>query len=143
MTQVRAAALTNYDIVARFLGLDPAAMLREFGIDPTLLADPDQPLPLADVTALLEESAARSGCPQFGLLMAESRSLGSIGPAALLLKHQPTAGDVIHAIVRHQRVFGIALELSEQWEGDLLLVRTELPGAPAARQAIELLVGFA
>jgi AraC-like DNA-binding protein len=143
MTQVRAAALSTYDIVARFLGLDPDAMLREFGIDPALLADPEQPLPLADVAPLLEESAARSGCAQFGLLMAESRSLGSLGPAALLLKHQPDAGAVIHAVVRHQRAFGLALELSEQWVGDLLLVRAELHGAPAARQAIEYLVGYA
>ena len=143
MTQVRAAALTNYDDVARFLGLDPDAMLREFGIDPAVLADPEQRLLVRAVAALLEESAARSGCPQFGLLMAESRSLASIGPAALLLRHQPTAGDVIDAIIRHQRSFGLALALSREVAGEVVLVHTELLGAPAMRQASELLVGYA
>ena len=142
MPQVRAAALTNYDVVARFLGLDPLAMLREHGFDPAVIEDPEQPLPLTTVARLLEESAARSGCPQFGLLMAESRSLGSIGPAALVLKHQPTAGDVIQAIIRYQRAFGLALDLSDERLGDLLLVRTELHGAPATRQSSELLVGY-
>ena len=143
MTQVRAAALTNYDHVARFLGLDPDAMLREFGIDPAVLEDPEQPLPVAAVADLLEESGARSRCPQFGLLMAESRSLASIGPAALVLKHQPTAGDVIDAIIRHQHSFGLALELSREFAGEVVLIHAELHGAPASRQASELLVGYA
>lgn len=142
MTKVRAAALTNYNDVARFLGLDPEGMLREFGIEPAVLEDPEQPLPVLAVTRLLEASAARAHCPHLGLLMAESRSLASIGPAALVLKHQPTAGHVIDAIIRHQRAFGLALNLSSQLAEDLLLVRTELQGAPATRQASELLVGF-
>jgi AraC-like DNA-binding protein len=142
MTEVRAAALTNYDHVARFLGLDPDALLREFGIDPVVLHDPEQPIPVATVARLLEESAARACCEQFGLLMAESRSLASIGPAALLLAHEPTAGDAIDALIRHQRMFGLALDLRKEDAGDVILVRAELHGTPVMRQGSELLVGL-
>ena len=40
--QVRAAALTNYVEVARFVGLDPYAMFRRRKISPEPLADPEQ-----------------------------------------------------------------------------------------------------
>ena len=41
MAQVRAAALTNYIDVARFVGLDPYAMLKRARISPALLEELD------------------------------------------------------------------------------------------------------
>ena len=77
-------------------------MLRRAKIDPAALADPDHLLASAPVTKLLEESARESGCLSFGLLMAEPRSMASVGALSLLLTHQPTARDVVEAVVRYQ-----------------------------------------
>ena len=77
----------NYFEVARFVGLDPYRMLRTAGIDPASLADPDAQIPGRPVGNLLEESARESGCMGFGLLMAESRTLASLGAISLLLRH--------------------------------------------------------
>ncbi len=102
LPRVRAVSLTNYFEVARFVGLDPSKMLRRARIDPTVLAEPDHLLASTPVNMLLEESARESGCITFGLLMAEPRSLASVGAVGLLLKHQPTARDVIEAVVQYQ-----------------------------------------
>src|SRR6185503_10060864 len=79
LPRVRAVSLTNYFEVARFVGLDPYEMLRRANISPTALADPDHLLASAPVTKLLEDSARESGCLSFGLLMAEPRSVASVG----------------------------------------------------------------
>lgn len=117
-------------------------MLREAGLDPSVLTNPDQPLPFVTVATLLEEAARRSGCEHFGLLMAESRTLASIGPVSLLLMHQPKVGDVIEAIVRHQHRFGRAMQLSQESIGDAVIVRTELNGSMVARQGVEQLQAY-
>jgi hypothetical protein len=102
LPHVRAVSLINYAEVARFVGLDPAGMLRRAGIDPAELADPEHLLDAGRVAGLLEASARQSDCPMFGLLMAESRSVASVGAVGLLLKHQRTARDVIEAVIQYQ-----------------------------------------
>ena len=140
--QVRAAALTNFDQVASFVGLDPMALLRSAGLDPSLLKDPEQWLPLPAVAGLLEEAARRSHCQNFGLLMAESRSLASIGPVSLLLMHQPRVSDVVLSMVRYQHLFGSAVQIELQPIDDALIVRVELLGSTEARQGTELVVAY-
>jgi AraC-like DNA-binding protein len=142
MPQVRGAALTNYQQVARFVGLDPTAMLRDVGLDPGLLAAPERPVRADLVAELLERSAERSGCAHFGLLMAESRSLASVGPVSLVFKLKETAGQLIEAIVRYQALYGRAIHLRLEHSGTLLIVHAELAGAARQRQAIELLLGY-
>lgn len=142
MANVRAAALTNFDLVARFVGLDSEPLLRAAGLDPSVLEDPERPVPIGVVACLLEDAARLSGCSEFGLLMAESRSLASLGPISLLLLHQPRVSDVVRTIVRHQRVFGDAIHISVDTSTEAVIVRAELAGVPLARQGTELFVGF-
>ena len=54
----RAAALTNYIQVGRFLALDPHEMLRQGKISPWLLDDPDNRISARSVVELFEASAA-------------------------------------------------------------------------------------
>ena len=142
MPQARSTSLTNYFEVARFVGLDPVRMLRDAGIDPAELADPEHPLDAGRVATLLEASAGESGCPIFGLLMAESRSLASVGAVGLLLKHQGTARDALQAVVHYQRLLAEALAISvEELEG-ATLIRTELAAGIGERQPIEFVMGM-
>jgi AraC-like DNA-binding protein len=140
--QVQAASLTRYVEVARSVGLDPYRMLRRAGIKPESLAVPEDPIAVVPVVMLLEDSARESGCAVFGLLMAESRSLATIGAVNLLLKHQPTARDVIEAAVRYRRVMGEAISIAVEDIGETTVIRTELPAGLEARQATELLMGL-
>src|SRR5262245_14735098 len=92
---VRAAAFSGYIPTAESVGLDPYEMLRKVQVRPQVLDEPDLPVPVSAVDALLELSAQQSGCESFGLMMAEGRTLGSIGPLAVLLAHDTSCREVI------------------------------------------------
>lgn len=145
--QLHTAALTNYFEVARFVGLDPYPLLRRVKISPATLADPDALIPSGAVADLLEYSAEESGCQSFGLLMAESRTLASLGPISLLLAHQGTARDVLNAMVDYQSVLNEMMSLdveheSEAGDGGLAVIRVGFIGGYDGRQAIELLMAI-
>lgn len=142
MPHARAASLTNYFEVARFVGLDPARMLRQAGIEPAELADPEHPLDAGRVVELLEASARESDCPTFGLLMAESRSVASIGAVGLLLKHQSTAREAIRAVVEYQRLLAEALAISIEELKGATVIRIELAGGIGRPQATEFVMGL-
>ena len=142
MPQVRAASLTNYAGVARFVGLDPTKMLRRAGIDPEALADPDRMIPRRATAELLEASARESGCESFGLLMAECRTLPAFGALSLLLIHQKTARGVVEALVDYQGLLSGAHAVALEEEGGTAIIRTEFAGRVGSRQAIDLLMGI-
>jgi AraC-like DNA-binding protein len=145
--QVRTQTLTNYFEVARFCGLDPYAMLRRFRISPALLEDPDATLPSNAVADMLEASAEVSGCESFGLLMAECRTLSSLGPLSLLLAHQGTAREALESLVEYQRVLNEVMSLDVEHapdgeSGGLAIIRVGFIGGYEGRQAIELVMAI-
>jgi len=141
VSQVGAGSLTSYCEVARFVGLDPNAMLRRARINPQILDHPEHPLDVTQVVRLLEDSARESGCHCFGLLMAESRSLSRIGPLRLLVNHLDTAHDVVAAVVRYQSLITEAMAISLEEEDGTAIIRTDLVAERVGPQAIELLMG--
>ena len=62
----------NFAEIARQVGLDPAQMLREFGLPSRCLQEPELKVSADAVRQLLEASAECSGIEGFGLLMAEA-----------------------------------------------------------------------
>ena len=149
--QVRTQTLTNFFEVARFTGLDPYRILRRFRISPAMLADPDATLPSNAVADLLEYCAEESGCQNFGVLMAESRTLSSLGPLSLLIAHEGTARDVLQAIIDYQGVLNDVMSLDLEETGapeagggkdGLAIIRAAFIGGYAGRQAIELVMAI-
>lgn len=143
--QVSTATLTNFFEVARFTGLDPYAVLRRFRISLALLGDPDATLPSGAVADVLEYSAQESGWESFGLLMAECRSLPSLGPLSLLLAHQGTARDVLDSLVEYQGVLNEVMSLDvehapDEGNGGIAIIRAGFIGGYDGRQAVELLM---
>ena len=141
VAQVRARALTNYVQVARFVGLDPYEMLRRAEISPLALEEPDNLIAARAVGNLLHDSALASNCPQFGLLLAESRSLASLGPISLLLSLQGNARGVLEAMVRYQMVMNEVIVLGTEEAGGETIIRAGLSGA-YRQQSVELLMGM-
>ena len=144
MAQVRAAALTNYFDVARFVGLDPLAMLKRARINPAMLGDPDGMLPRSAVNFLLTESAREANCISFGLMMAESRSLAHLGAISLVLRHQETVRGVIQSLSRYQHLMGDTISVTMEDRGDdIALVMGIAPGVGTIhRQGLELAMGI-
>jgi AraC-like DNA-binding protein len=91
---------------------------------------------------LLELSARESGCPVFGLLMAESRSVTSVGAVGLLLKHQGTARDVVDAVVQYQSLITEVLAIGVEETNGATVIRTELSPGIGGRQSTEYVMGL-
>jgi AraC-like DNA-binding protein len=140
---VRSASLGSYADVARRHGLDPVRCLREAGLDPTLVSNPDLRIPVLSVVKLLETSARESGCATFGLEMAESWRMSDFGAVSLLLAHQRTLREAIEETVRYRHLLNDAVALSIEDAGAFVIVREELmvESAARSRQAIELAIG--
>ena len=142
-TLIRAAALTNYFEVAEHLGLNSQPLLQQLHINRDRLADPEQRLPLAAVVALLEASAAASGCITFGLRMAESRQLSHFGAVSLLLAQQPTLRNALESVIQYRHLLNESLAMHLEEVGGTVVIREELvDDAPLqSRQGIELALG--
>lgn len=142
MSLIRAAVLTNLEEVSRFVGVDPAPLLQNEGIDLALLVDPDQLIPLDRVNRVIKGVARESACEHFGILLAESRSLGSVGPISLLLAHEPSVGDILDAVVRYQQILGDAVLFRSEAADDAQLIGIQLSGSGDHRQLTEFTVAL-
>lgn len=119
---VRVAALTGYFETMATLGADPLPMLREQGLAPDLLANPEQVIPARAAFRLLERSAAVTGCITLGLRMAEVRVLANIGVTSLLIAHQPTLRHALIALQEFRSRINSTLVLSiEEADGGAIL----------------------
>jgi hypothetical protein len=140
---IRSASLTNFADIAAQYGLDVRALLHEAGLPPLCLGDPDLMVPVTSVVRLLELAASRAHEPAFGLRMAESRRLSSLGTLGLLLREEPTLRGVLDASVRYVHVQNEALAVEVEQVGNLVFIRIGLVVAQGQvmRQGIELCVG--
>jgi AraC-like DNA-binding protein len=133
LARARAVMLSNYHEVAHFVGLNPHAMLARAAIKPAALNDPENWLPAAKVLALIDESAARSGRDDFGLLLGKCRSFTSIGPLSLLLKHEASVREIILAGVEYKHLLNDLLHISLRDDGEHAIVEWSLiPGLDSA-----------
>lgn len=140
---MRAVTLTSYLEVARFVGLDPFEMLREVGISPQFLEDPENRLAAEPIVDLLENSARKSGCESFGLLMAECRTFASLGPLSLLLQHLPTPRDVVQAFIDFRRHMNDVLNFAIEDGRETTIFRWEIVPEYAKPQIVDLSAAMA
>lgn len=141
---VRSATLEGFHGLARELGLDASALLRQAGLHPRSLMDPDTPLATDAVGRLLEASARASGLPDFGLRLAARRAFDSLGPISLLLKEQASVGEALETLLRYLRLVNPSLVTRVVPRGDVVLVQEELrgEGAMVSAQSIDLTLGI-
>ena len=142
-TLTRSASLTDYEHVARSVRLDPFRMLRMAKLPARALDDPNVLISADSVGWLLEESARLSGQEAFGLLLAETRSLGNLGMLALLIREEPTLRAAVHSLVRYMRLQNAGVQLRLDDPGDMVLLHVGyMQGHGVSRQAIEQSTGI-
>ena len=140
---VRAAVLKNYREVALGVGLNPVEMLHGVGLGAGVLGDPERLMPLTSALQLLENSAERSGCPSFGLRMAETRQIADFGAVSLLLNHQRNLRDALLTTNEYRHLLNQTLAVDIEISGKTTVIREEVmteAGIPK-RQATELAIG--
>lgn len=143
MLQVRAAALSHYEQVAKQLGVNPQPLLRRVGLTRQMLAVPSQLIPVNSAVALLELTAQDSGCDSVGLMMAEARVLSDFGPVSLLLMQQHTIRSALHSIAQYRHLLNESLAMHLEEAGKYTLIREEIvtDHVGGARQSTDMAVG--
>jgi AraC-like DNA-binding protein len=144
-TLTRSASLTDYEYVARSVGLDPLRMLRMARLPAAVFDDPNLMISADSVGWLLEESARLSGQEAFGLLLAETRSLANLGTLALVLREEPTLRAAMQSGIRYARLHnaGVQLRLDDAGDVVLLHVGANMQGGHGVwRQTIEMSTGI-
>ena len=140
----RSASLTDYEHVARSVGLDPFRMLRMAKLPARVLDDPNMMISADLVGWLLEESARLSGQEAFGLLLAERRSLANLGMLALLIREEPTLRAAVQSCARYMRLHNAGVQLRLDDADDVVLLHIGVNVQPHGvwRQAIEMSTGI-
>src|SRR5262249_18465861 len=140
---IRSACLTNYEEVARSLGLDPYRQLKAAGLSRACLADPDTMIRASAVGRLLEASAKAAGVEDFGLRMAETQRLSILGPIGLLLQEEPTVRRTLASLARYSRLHTDALAFGIEEEGETAIFREEriIQARRSAPQVSDLTMG--
>ena len=143
-TLTRSASLTDYEVVARSVGLDPYHMLRMAKLPARVLDDPNMMINASSVGSLLEESARLSGQEAFGLLLAERRSLANFGMLALLIREEPTLRSALQSCIRYMPLHNAGVQARLEDAGDVVLlhVGVNMQRHGVWRQAIEMSTGI-
>jgi AraC-like DNA-binding protein len=141
---IRSAVLSNYVDVAGSAGLDPFRMISEFRLPTACLKDPEIKVSAAAVGRLLEASARRSGQIDFGLRMADQRTVANLGALALLVREQPTIRKALDVLVGYMFLHSesLLLNMQEQDGEAILSLGFEVDRPVPIRQGVELGIGF-
>jgi AraC-like DNA-binding protein len=98
-------ALQIYEKAARALGIDPFRQMRQAGLVCEEPVPDDVFVSRAVVARLLEETAAATDSPDFGLRMAQCSDSFFEGPLVLLMRHASTLGEAIDLLTRYVYVY--------------------------------------
>ena len=83
------------------LGVNPAELLAEAGVDPKVFDDPENRLSVTVHNHLVALAVARTGCPHIGLLVGQRDGLQSLGLAGLLVRYSPDVDTALRSFVRY------------------------------------------
>jgi AraC-like DNA-binding protein len=139
----RYAALNRYIELSQSLGIDPVRIMRDNGLDPSLLAFQDTRIPAAAVVRVLEDSAVASGCADFGVRLAELRQFSNLGPLSLVLREEPDVRSALELLIRYEHTYNEAMRLrmTERNELAMISVGFDFGEQLPCRQSQELAVG--
>ncbi|BDD93733.1 AraC family transcriptional regulator [Pandoraea sp. NE5] len=141
--QIRAATFSGYLEVAQALHFSPHELLRKAGIDPAVLATPEQLISAKAMVWLIEESAVQTGKINFGLRMADQRKASGMGVVGMLLPHRRTLRDAIETLIEYRQLLNAMLVTDITDNGNVVFIRQEVMPVTGhySRQATELAMG--
>lgn len=85
----------------RELGMEPSSVFERVGIDQDTLTDAANRLPFGLVGRLLDECAAASSCPHFGLLTGIRAGPAAAGIASELVRHAESVHAALRLFIAH------------------------------------------
>ncbi len=98
---VRVGVLTAAPGLLKSLGVEPAEILWEAGLAPSLLDTSDNLISFRARGRLLSLCAARTRCGHFGLLLGQQGRLSHFGLVGFLVQHSPDVGTALRNLDRY------------------------------------------
>jgi AraC-like DNA-binding protein len=98
---IRSGALWGYMQLTQHMAPDAAALLAQAGLTPEDLDNTDAYLPRPAVVALLELTATRLRCPDFGMQLAKMQDVNILGALAFAIRNAANVRQSIAAASRH------------------------------------------
>ncbi|MGH6950132.1 MAG: AraC family transcriptional regulator ligand-binding domain-containing protein [Vitreimonas sp.] len=98
---IRAGALWGYSPLTRSLSHDPEPLLAEVGLSEAAIDNPDHYIPRPAVIALLERTAERLACPDFGMRLADLQDVNVLGALAFAIRNAVDLRGALTAAARH------------------------------------------
>lgn len=139
---VRSESLTGYCELVEQLGGDPEELLAPYDLDRTKLNTSGYMLPYRNFVSLLELSADKLACPDFGIRCANIQDFSVLGPIALAAQQSANLGQALERVSNYLHVYtpALGLNVSVMPGSRTLMVAIEilLKPLPKCFQAIEL-----
>lgn len=123
------------------LGVSPQQIFTKAGVRLSSFSNPETRLAFETLGRLLLESAAAAKREDFGLLVGQRFRLQDLGLLGELMRHCPTVGDALRALLMHLQVYdrGAVPMLLRQEPSNVLLgysiYRPDIPGIAYAYDA--------
>jgi AraC-like DNA-binding protein len=137
---ISVAPLLAIPPLLRELGVDPATVFKRVGIDPRALSDTANRLPFGLAGRLLEECAAESACPHFGLLVGIRSGPAAAGIAGSLIGHAGSVHAALRLFIAHLHLHdrGGVAALNPRDDGAMeLSYLIHHPDTPGAAQILD------
>jgi AraC-like DNA-binding protein len=104
---------------AKLAGVRAEELYRAVGLNPSLLDDPDNRIPFAQIVALYEHGARLTGDEAFGLHVGERTSVKMFDVVGYAVANSRTLGDALSRASRYHMIWNDGAELSLETDGAL------------------------
>lgn len=112
---IRAASLGGFEELVRSYGVNPIEILKQVGILPSLLRDPDSFIHYDHYLSLLENAALRCQEEAFGLKLGALQNISTIGLIGVYMSRQATILDALNVAQKYVYLHaeGIVFQVSQ------------------------------
>lgn len=112
---IRAASLGGFEELVRSYGVNPIEILKQVGILPSLLRDPDSFIHYDHYLSLLENAALRCQEECFGLKLGALQNISTIGLIGVYMSRQATILDALNVAQKYVYLHaeGIVFQVSQ------------------------------
>lgn len=133
---LRVGPLVALPALIQELGQEPDPVIRESGVDPRHLDDPENSIGFTALGRLLAHCAERTGCAHLGLLLGQRSGLQSLGLIGALAEHSPEVGTALRNLILHLHLHdrGAVPVLSVEGKRAFLGYSIYQPGVEGTRQ---------
>lgn len=120
---VRSGGLNGFSELVRNLGYSPSALLRQMGLGPAVLQNPDLYIPYSTLAELLSLAARECDCPDFGVRLGGRQGLHVVGALASLMCLQSTLPGALTMMQRNLDFHARGVQIDTDTHGAYLDIR--------------------